>query len=110
MKLVKIGVGVALFLALVAGAAERSEGVWFMTKLETSHSASRPDQMPATEGAPSRLAQSQTNRCLTCCSERQVACFKSEGGRGGQCEVNYTNCVANCNSRGETPSNWVCWR
>ena len=50
------------------------------------------------------LAQDRLRDCLTCCAKYQNSC-----GNGGDCNVNYQNCVANCNSQGETPSTWRCW-
>lgn len=50
------------------------------------------------------FAQDRLRDCLTCCAKYQNSC-----GNDGDCNVNYQNCVANCNSQGETPSTWRCW-
>ncbi len=51
-----------------------------------------------------RLAADQMQQCLTCCAARLRSC-----GNAGNCNTLYQNCVANCNSHGETPSDWRCW-
>ena len=49
-------------------------------------------------------ADDRLHRCLVCCDQRLNAC-----GGSGNCIVPYQNCVANCNSSGETPADWRCW-
>lgn len=51
------------------------------------------------------FAQSHMSRCLTCCAKKLKAC----GPTRGDCNTLYQNCVANCNSQSETPSDWQCW-
>lgn len=53
-------------------------------------------------------AQTRVDKCLDCCAGRLKDCYDSEG-RTKRCDTLYQNCVANCRSRGETPSNWNCW-
>jgi hypothetical protein len=49
-------------------------------------------------------AQDRTQNCLTCCDKFRTSC-----GNGGDCNVNYQNCVNNCNAGGELPVTWRCW-
>lgn len=49
-------------------------------------------------------AQDRTNNCLTCCAK-----FLSDCGQSGACNVNYQNCVSNCNAQGSLPVQWQCW-
>jgi len=50
------------------------------------------------------FAQSKMQQCLACCAAKSRAC-----GNDAKCNVLYQNCVSNCNSQGETPSEWMCW-
>jgi hypothetical protein len=50
------------------------------------------------------LAQTRTQQCLSCCAGRLSGC-----GNGADCNTEYQNCVANCNSGGQTPADWNCW-
>jgi len=50
------------------------------------------------------LAADKMQQCLTCCATKLNAC-----GNAGSCNTLYQNCVAYCNSHGETPSDWRCW-
>jgi hypothetical protein len=50
------------------------------------------------------FAESRMSKCLTCCDTKLSVC-----GNTGACNILYQNCVANCNSQGETPSGWRCW-
>lgn len=63
----------------------------------------RPTFMMAAAGDEQRIRQ-----CLTCCAQKSDDCIKKEG-RGGRCSVEYENCVAQCNAKGEVPANWSCW-
>lgn len=50
------------------------------------------------------LAEDQMQQCLACCATKLKNC-----GSAGGCNTLYQNCVASCNSHGETPSDWRCW-
>ena len=54
--------------------------------------------------ASAALAQTKTQSCLTCCASLLSNCGSSE-----RCNTLYQNCVASCNSGGETPADWRCW-
>ena len=49
-------------------------------------------------------AQDRLHACLSCCDKNLSGC-----GNGGDCNVNYQNCVNNCNAQGELPVTWRCW-
>ena len=57
-----------------------------------------------TVSTQSAFAQSRLSNCLTCCAGKLEAC-----GSAGSCNVLYQNCVSNCNSQGDSPSDWRCW-
>ena len=50
------------------------------------------------------FAQDRIHACLTCCDKNRTDC-----GNSGLCNVNYQNCVNNCNAGGELPVVWRCW-
>jgi glycerol uptake facilitator-like aquaporin len=50
------------------------------------------------------FAQSRLQNCIACCDKNLQGC-----GNGGDCNVNYQNCVNNCNAGGELPVTWRCW-
>ena len=74
------------------------------SRVESLAGESSSDQAPDIHSQPIQLAQDRMRQCLTCCAGKLQAC-----GNDARCNVLYQNCVANCNSHGETPADWRCW-
>jgi hypothetical protein len=53
--------------------------------------------------------QTRMQNCITCCTSKEKACFNINADRR-LCNVEFQNCVATCNSEGNSPSSGdACW-
>lgn len=54
-------------------------------------------------------SNTRINNCINCCNNKIPACYRYTAD-GRLCAVENQNCVANCNSEGNSPSSWSdCW-
>ncbi len=58
--------------------------------------------------AQTGIDKTKMESCLDCCAGFQSKCLKDRS-QTGKCNVQYSNCVANCRSHGSSPANWTCW-
>jgi hypothetical protein len=65
----------------------------------------------ATEGLAEKekLIAERIQKCSSCCADKVAPCLNYlPNGRG--CGIEMQNCIANCNSKGNTPTEWGdCW-
>ncbi len=53
--------------------------------------------------------QTRIENCINCCTSKEQSCFNINPDRR-LCDVEFQNCVATCNSEGNSPSSWDdCW-
>ena len=80
----------------------------FFSTVKPGSASSQSDQDGSTAGGCYHetilIAADRMQQCLSCCAAKLSDC-----GNSGKCNTLYQNCVANCNSHGETPADWRCW-